>query len=164
MAFAHEDFTTNLKSTEIDGVKYSAYTFNVLGSRDFEATCKRLFLDNLSTAGEFDVSSLSVNTDDAFAFFQGLSKIVKDTDFNEFFDFHVKCIESCYRVDGKESHAVAANDLERPYNYALFAWFLRCQLGPFSNLAPDWMRKILSQIKTEALKEMMELNTDSEKS
>lgn len=158
MPFSEDSFTADLKQTEINGRKYSCYEFNVLGAGPFELQCKRLFLDNLETAGDVDLRQVvgSKKLDNAAGLFQSLSNLLNKTDFEEFYAFHIKCIESCIDItDTKNIKPVSANDLKRPYNYALFFWFLRCQLGPFTDLLPEnWKEVLTGMMKALQAKEL----------
>jgi len=171
MPYPQKAFTQKLASTEINGKEYSTYLFSVTGSREFLGTCKKMFLDNLEAVGNVDVGSfLGGNQSDkiteagakeALGFFQSISKAVKATDYDDFFDWHLKCIESCIDISNKtETSNVNPDNLDLPWNFAMFGWFLAVQLGPFTHLLPDWLTQIIAILKKMGKEEIMEAITD----
>ena len=161
MAYPNESFTDELHETELNGIKYSCYAFSVKGAKDFERTAKLMFIHNLNEAGEVDVDYLKSAVENAqkkkdaestFDLLKAVSAYVDEKDFDTFFDWHIQCIESCFKVDdgAAERVNIDANDLKRPFNYALFFWFVGVQLGPFTSLLPDWIISIWNFVKMEA--------------
>jgi len=133
---------------------------NVMGAGKFERQCKALFLDNLHSIGNVNVSDLVSGFKDKDAaasalLFKSLSNFIKETDFDAFYQFHVDCIKASFEIADGKSNPVNVNLVQRPYNYQIFFWFVGCQLGPFM----PWLNPI-----TEMFKQEMTLSNNEEAS